>query len=335
MVSYIGLSIPCETLVTANVLVAVVIHAGAGWHTQSARALIAGQGARPKAIGRGVHYLHISGTSSISDRPHTQGYTETRTFSDEEDIYAYEKYRESFEVWSHRTTDITVVESGEEFGVSTYIVMAPTIFGLGTGPFNRYSIQLPSMITAALSTGRTIVLGDGKTVWSHIHIEDLAALFLSMLENVSLGNTIPNGRKGIYFAETGMHTHLEFSQNLARAGYKMGLLESPEVDAASLEEVGRQWLPEMASMAEFAFGSKYSIQNPATNWTARTDTHAVHEQRLSLGGRLAGSHLTAMSGREPLSSRSMPSGPTLLVRETFRNFSRRKSKSCRACFTGM
>lgn len=317
MVSNLDIYIIQNTI--ANTLVAVVIHAGAGWHAASARALISGQGARSKNTGRGVHYLHISGTSNLSDRPHTQGYTETRTFSDEEDIYAYEKYRESFEVYPQRTTDITVIESGEEFGVSTYIVMAPTIFGLGTGPFNKYSIQLPAMITAALSTGHTIVLGDGQTVWSHIHIEDLAALFLTILENLSTGNEIPHGRKGIYFAETGMHTHLEFSRNLARAGYRLGLLQSPDVEAASLEEVGRQWAYGMPSRAELSFGAKYAMQN-VTDWVLRlTRIYTVHEQMPSLGARLVGCPLTAMNGKAPLKSKSVPSMPIRLLQEKCRS----------------
>ncbi|KAH7155968.1 NAD dependent epimerase/dehydratase family protein [Dactylonectria macrodidyma] len=233
----------------------IVLHAGAGWHPGAARALITGQGRRRSETGREVHYFHLSGTTSLSDYPHTEGWVETRTFSDEEDVYSYLKRRESTKTYKVRETDILVVEEGKSNSVQTYIVMAPTIFGLGRGLFNQYSIQIPVMAQVALKSGQMSVIGDGRTKWSHVHVEDLAMLFVVMLGRVLEGVDIPSGEAGIYFSETGTHTHLELAQKLSKAGKAMGLLKTEAVKKIHLQEAADMWSGGVAFHAELAYGS--------------------------------------------------------------------------------
>ncbi|KAJ5732571.1 NAD dependent epimerase/dehydratase family protein [Penicillium malachiteum] len=205
----------------------IIIHAGAGWHTSSAKALITGQGARRAALNRPVHYIQISGTSNLSDRPHTDGYTGTHQFNDEEDIFSYEKYRESREAYCQRMTDITVIETGEALGATTYVVMAPTIYGEGSGPFNRYSIQLPAMIAEAIKSG--------------VHS--------------CMDSQIPSGRKGIYFCETGKHSHRKLLERLVKAAYELGVLLTAEVKSITLQEVGDKLALGSILRAELSFGA--------------------------------------------------------------------------------
>ncbi|OJJ76618.1 hypothetical protein ASPBRDRAFT_145701 [Aspergillus brasiliensis CBS 101740] len=235
----------------------IIIHAGAGWHTPSAQALITGQGTRKSKIqtSHSIHYIQISGTINLSDRPYTDNYTDTHLFTDEEDIYSFEKYRESRETHPARTTDIAVIETGEAVGVNTYIIMAPTIFGQGTGPFNRYSMQLPSLIADALSSGVVSVIEKGNTVWSHVHVEDLAGLFVVLLDKICAGLDIPSGKKGIYFCETGEHSHREFSTRLAAAAYELGVLRSSGVKEITLQEAGERVVFGGISTAELGYAS--------------------------------------------------------------------------------
>ncbi|OQE40244.1 hypothetical protein PENCOP_c006G00260 [Penicillium coprophilum] len=233
----------------------VIIHAGAGWHTSSAKALVTGQGARKAALNRPVHYIQISGTSNLSDRPHTDGYTDTHQFNDEEDIFSYEKYRESREVYYQRTTDITVVETGEALGVTTYVIMAPTVYGLGSGSFNRSSIQLPALIADAIKSGMVSVVSEGKTIWSHVHVQDLASLHLTLLQHICTNSHIPSGRKGIYFCETGEHSHRESSELLAKAAYELDVLPTAEVRKITLQEAGDKLALGSILRAELSFGA--------------------------------------------------------------------------------
>ncbi|KAJ5345716.1 NAD dependent epimerase/dehydratase family protein [Penicillium brevicompactum] len=233
----------------------VIIHAGAGWHTPSAKALVTGQGARRAALDRPVHYIQISGTSNLSDRPHTDGYTDTHQFSDEEDIYSYEKYRESRETYYQRTTDVTVIETGEALGVTTYVIMAPTIFGLGTGPFNRSSIQLPAMIADAVKSGAVSVVSEGKTIWSHVHVQDVASLHMTLLEHICTESQIPSSRKGIYFCETGEHSHREFSEMLSKATHELGVVPTAEVKEITLQQAGDKLALGSLLRAELSFAA--------------------------------------------------------------------------------
>ncbi|KAF5857192.1 hypothetical protein ETB97_006150 [Aspergillus alliaceus] len=239
-----------------NTSITVIIHAGAGWHTPSAKALITGQGTRKTRTGYPAHYIQISGTLNLSDRPHTDEYTDTHLFTDEEDIYSFEKYRESRETHPPRATDIAVIETGEAVGVATYLtIMAPTIFGQGTGPFNRYSMQLPSMMADALNSGIVSVIEQGNTVWSHVHIEDLASLFIVLLKQICTGVTIPSGRKGIYFCETGEHSHREFSERLATAANELGVFPSSDVKEITLEEAAEKLVFGGGLNAELGYAS--------------------------------------------------------------------------------
>jgi hypothetical protein len=55
-------------------------------------------------------------------------------------MYDYLKKREGIETYAQRTTDVAVVETGKKEGVPTTIIMSPTIYGIGSGKFNRLTI---------------------------------------------------------------------------------------------------------------------------------------------------------------------------------------------------
>ena len=107
--------------------------------------------------------------------------------------------------YHQRQSDLTVVETGLDFGVKTYIIMPPTIYGIGTGHFNQQSIQIPAMIRSALKTKQAEVLGDGKASWDHVHVVDLANFYECAVQKLLAGEDLPSGRKGIYFAANGHH----------------------------------------------------------------------------------------------------------------------------------
>jgi nucleoside-diphosphate-sugar epimerase len=134
--------------------------------------------------------------------------------------------------------------------------MAPTIFGLGTGPLNKWSVQLPAIIANALERRQVKVLGEGQTVWTHVHIEDLTDLFVLLARKILGGENIPSGRKGIYFCETGEHTHLEIAQRLADAGADLGLFSSADVKSVRLQEAADAFAGGNVFRAELSFGAK-------------------------------------------------------------------------------
>jgi nucleoside-diphosphate-sugar epimerase len=68
--------------------------------------------------------------------------------------------------------------------VRTYIILPSTIYGLGSGPVfsaglaNPHSVQIPQLIKSGLARGRVGVIGKGENVWPHVHISDIADLYM-------------------------------------------------------------------------------------------------------------------------------------------------------------
>jgi len=129
--------------------------------------------------------------------------------------------------------------------VKTYLIMSPTIYGIGTGLFNRTSIQLPSIIRSALKVGHVSVLGSGHGAWDAVHIADLSTLYELLLSKVlsksESTSPIPSGKEGIYFSETGDYTWSELAQGLAVEMHKQGVLKSTEVEHVSVEELKKMY----------------------------------------------------------------------------------------------
>lgn len=214
----------------------IVINTASAFQSATARALILGLSLRKKETGNEVYYFHTTGTSSIGDKPLTKDYHETRTLTDNDDVYSYLKSREALEQYPQRTTDVVAIETGLEANVPTYLIMSPTIYGEGTGKFNRSSIQAPTLIRTAVKLGQAVVLGEGTGVWDSVHIADLTPLYELLLYKVISGEKIPSGKQGIYFSETGDYSWKQLSQAIADELFKQGFIKTNEVKSIPLQE---------------------------------------------------------------------------------------------------
>lgn len=183
-------------------------------------------------------------------------YVDNRKHSDKDDIYSYLKKREEAGPFPQRTTDVEVVETGLQEDVKTYTLMSPTIFGLGTGLFNKLSIQVPFFIRGAIEAKRAQVIAEGSSVWSDIHIDDLANMYKLLISKILNGETIRSGKQGIYFTETDEHSWLEVSKAVAKAGRELGVLDTEEVQSLSLEEAADKWVGGNQVFTELGFASK-------------------------------------------------------------------------------
>ncbi|OBT64207.1 hypothetical protein VE03_06898 [Pseudogymnoascus sp. 23342-1-I1] len=244
-----------ETITAAASEHDIVINTASGFHSGLARALILGLGQRKKETGKEVYYFHTTGTSNIADKPLTKDYHESRILSDTDDLYSYLKTREATEPYQQRTTDLVAIDAGLEANVPTHLIMSPTIYGEGTGKFNRSSIQLPTLIRTFIKLGHGVVMGDGAGVWDNVHVADLAPLYELLLAKALAGEKIPSGKRGIYFSETGDHSWKELSQGLADELHKQGVLKTNEVKSISLQEGADLWSGGEKQYAELGFGS--------------------------------------------------------------------------------
>jgi len=182
-------------------------------------------------------------------------YLEQRVFSDKDSLYEYELQRESIETYPQRTTDITVIKTGLEQSVKTYLIMSPLIYGLGTGPVNKLSIQAPAIIRDMIKHENAAVIGEGKAIWNHVHIEDLVRLYELVLHKVISGESIPEGKKGFYFSATGEQSWWELVDIIAKAGYSVGVSKQEKPKEVSLEEGAKRLAGGDVQLAELAFAS--------------------------------------------------------------------------------
>ncbi|KAI1745990.1 NAD dependent epimerase/dehydratase family protein-like protein [Xylaria scruposa] len=237
-----------DDLETATVVAAqhdLVISTTVGYHPPSVHALLKGLAQRKRAYpGSEPWLIHTSGTGNICSRPISglwldNGSPKGRAFDDAvDDVYSYEVARNTVEPFLQRSTELSVVDAGLELDVRTLVIMAPTIYGVGSGLFNKRSMQIPAYIATALDHGRAVVIGDGEGVWDHVHVQDLAALYeilaLRVLEK--RGDDLPRGRKGIIFASAGRHSWGDVARGVAQACYEAGALPDVKVDSLGLAE---------------------------------------------------------------------------------------------------
>jgi nucleoside-diphosphate-sugar epimerase len=92
-------------------------------------------------------------------------------------------------------------------GIRTAVIAPPMIYGEGTG-INPNSIQIPAMIKVAKKFGIAKYVGRGENRWSNVHVEDLAELFLAVLEHGKAG--------AFYYAENGENSFREIAMVISR-----------------------------------------------------------------------------------------------------------------------
>jgi nucleoside-diphosphate-sugar epimerase len=187
-------------------------------------------------------YIHISGTgilcwkdmelNLIGEAPHQAPY------DDLEGVSALTNLPDSA---FHRNVDKVVLEAGMSHPavVKTAIVCPPTIYGPGRGPGNGRSRQVYELVRVTLRLGKAPQLGTGLTEWDNVHVHDLSAL-LVLLVQAAVANK-PDvaeelwGEKGYFLAENGHHVWGMVAKQVAEAAYRAGYISSPEVETMSVD----------------------------------------------------------------------------------------------------
>ncbi|KAI4251713.1 MAG: hypothetical protein LQ352_004685 [Teloschistes flavicans] len=231
----------------------LIINATPGGSVDSAVAFIKGLGNRKQATGKNVYYIHTSGTSNIASlSPSVPTLT-----SPSPTLYSHLQRLNAETPYAQRTTDIAVIATGLSADVQTYILMPPTIYGTGTGLFNRTTIQAPTIMRAALKQGQVWQLGGDEVDVEHVHVEDLSGLYVLIAGKVVRDEAkgLVSGEEGIYFAATGKHTYGEFSKGVRDALVEVGGIKEGEVKRVGLKEAANEWTGGDELLCELNFGA--------------------------------------------------------------------------------
>jgi nucleoside-diphosphate-sugar epimerase len=123
-------------------------------------------------------------------------------------------------------------------------LLTPPLPGNGRGPINQRSRQVYELAKLTLTGQYVPIIGPGKARWHHVHVNDLADLYVLLIEAAVAGNTDAElwGAKGYIFPDGGEHVWGDLSRTMGQKAVELGYLKeakekSLEKDAA-IEQAG-------------------------------------------------------------------------------------------------
>lgn len=190
--------------------------------------------------------IHTSGTGVIMYEDVQAGRFGSPSETVYDDLAGLGAVRAIPRTFLRRGVDEAILGAGEEFGggVKTAVVCPPMIYGRGRGPGNRRSMQVPELVRVTLEKGHAVVVGEGKNVWSGVHVGDLSALFVRLVENAAAGGSLAEwpgkpalwGQEGFFFCEGREVIFAELAGMVAREARRRGFVEGEEVRSIEPEE---------------------------------------------------------------------------------------------------
>jgi nucleoside-diphosphate-sugar epimerase len=168
--------------------------------------------------GSGKTLIQTSGTSVLSDR--AAGEYNATVFNEDS----------PFEPLPERMMRVAIdraVLMGARDGVRSVVIRPSMIYGRGHG-LNPNSIQIPRLIDLARKYKMARHVGRGLNVWSHVHIDDLVALYLLALTDAPAGS--------LFYAENG---EASLKSVASAIGRMLGF--GSETTAWPIEEALREW----------------------------------------------------------------------------------------------
>lgn len=149
--------------------------------------------------GSGKAFIHTSGAGKMADD--AAGAFCTDVIYDE-----YTPYSPLPERVSRHALDVSIQDSAAR-GIRAMVVCPALIYGHGLG-LARDSVQLPMLLKYAKAHGTVGMVGDGKNVWSNVHLEDLLDLYELALEKGPAG--------AFFFGENGEASFEQMGAAIAR-----------------------------------------------------------------------------------------------------------------------
>ncbi|BGP08980.1 hypothetical protein JCM10049v2_004834 [Rhodotorula toruloides] len=198
----------------------IIMHIATADDLSSVKSILKGlsqrDSSKPPAI-----YIHTSGTGVLTVPTHPDHIT----FNDK-DPAKFDKLIPDHA--PHREIDLTIKRAVEEgkLNAKVSIILPPCIYGIGTGPFNQISIQIPRWIKESIKEGKVINHGP-QNYWRNIHIRNLVTAYLTLLSHLEQTTASPP----LYIiAETGGHRWGDLGILLDKLLKERGLIKGEMVE---------------------------------------------------------------------------------------------------------
>ncbi len=173
--------------------------------------------------GSGKAFLHTSGSSIVGDK--AAGKASPKIHHEDT---PFEPLPEKIQ---RVAVDRAVLASAVQ-GVRSAVLCPCLIYGQGRGA-NSDSIQVPNLIRQAVKSGVPRYIGAGENIWSTVHIDDVAGVYLLALEAARAGS--------FFYVENGEATLKSIVESIARL---LGGKRSPE--SWSIDAAVAEWGPQAA-----------------------------------------------------------------------------------------
>lgn len=236
----------------------IVINAASADHLQSVKDIVNGlliSKAHPL-------YLHTSGTNFLSDDARGE-FTSDHIYS-EDDV-------ETLPLTNpHRDVDDFLLK---QFRSNTskfdLMIIAPsTVWGVGSGPDNVLSDQIPYLTRNAVGHRQVYVRGKGKSIRTHVHVIDLAEFYALAVKKYF---ETPGGHTGLFLAVTEEYNVGEVSQQIQNALFDLGLASSAELKYVSDDGDWLRVYPDAAKDIS-SNGRSITVRAAALGWVPTRST---------------------------------------------------------------
>ncbi|KAG8715316.1 hypothetical protein FRC09_016710, partial [Ceratobasidium sp. 395] len=197
------------------------------------KSIISGLGKREK---KGI-LLHTSGSAVIIDG-NISGTLSAQSDKIWDDTNT-EDIRAIPQAAPHRVVDLEVFKAHNDGIVTAAIICPGLIYGVGTGPGNKKSIQIPKIVEVALRRRAVSHVGDGSNLWINIHVGDLVQLYLVVLKHLLLQHekgVKTDAYENFFFASSSESSIHKITESIAPVLYKKGLVDSTQTQSVSQEE---------------------------------------------------------------------------------------------------
>lgn len=188
----------------------------------------------PELHGTGKAFIQTSGSSIVGDK--AGGALGTRIYDEDTPVAPLPEK-------APRVAINHAVLAAARDGVRAIVLCPSLIYGAGSG-IHRDSVQVPRLIALARESGIARHVGAGENIWSHVHIDDVATLFLVALEKAPSGS--------FFYAENGEASMKSVAQAISRMLGMDGSTEAWPLEAA-IKAWGRE-------TAEFTFASNSRVR---------------------------------------------------------------------------
>jgi nucleoside-diphosphate-sugar epimerase len=188
----------------------------------------------PALAASGKLFIHTSGSSIVGDM--AAGERGDKVYEDDTPV-------KPLPGKAARVAIDQLVLAAAKNGVRAVVICPTMIYGRGRGA-HQESIQVPRLIALARKYGVARHVGRGENIWSNVHIDDLASLYLLAFEKAPAG--------AFYYAENGENAYREVAAAISRMLGFGGRTQAMPIDeaVAELGEAG----------AHFSFGSNSRVR---------------------------------------------------------------------------